>query len=82
MVPICFSCIDASTDMHMTYLSRHVTLRDLDLRSNSDTGLLRSICIYFDTSRREEHDDAKIMSLVLLVQKLFVKKNIFAKTLF
>ena len=60
---------------NVTYLSRQVTSRDLDLRSNSDIYLLRSICIYFDGSRREEHGAAKIMSLVFLVQKLFVKNH-------
>ena len=55
-----------------------MTSRDLDLRSNVGSDLLRSICTYFDASRRQEHDAAKIMSLALLVQKLF-EKNIFAK---
>ena len=52
---------------NMTYLFRHVTSRHLDLRSNSDIGLLRSLCIYFDVSRRVEHNAAKIMSLAFLV---------------
>ena len=63
----------------MTYLARHVTSRDLDLRSNSDIDLLRSKCTYFDASWRQEHDAAKNMSLTFLVQILFAKKNIFAK---
>ena len=72
MVPICFSCTDASLDMQYDLLVRHMTSRDLDLSSNSDIDLLRSIFIYLDVSRREEHDAAKIMSLDFLVQKLFV----------
>ena len=66
---------------NMTYLSRHVTSRDLDLMSNSDIDLLRSICIHFDVSRREEHDVPNIMSLAFLVQKLFVKIH-FRKKLY
>ena len=31
---------------NITYLAQHVTSRDLELRSNSDIGLLRSICTY------------------------------------
>ena len=61
---------------NMTYLARHVTSRDLDLRSNSDIDLLRSKCTYFDVSWRQEHDAAKILSVAFLVQKLFAKKNL------
>ena len=58
--------------------------RDLDLRSNSDIDLLkRSMCTYFDASRREEYDAAKIISLAFLVQKLFAKDHFGKKkTLF
>ena len=62
---------------NMTNLARHVTSRDLDLRSNSDIDLLRSKCTYFDASWRQEHDAAKIMPLSFLVQKLFAKKHFF-----
>ena len=79
---MCFSRADASTDMQcskMTYLARYVTSRDLNLRSTLEIDLLMSICSYFDASLRQEHYADKIMSLALLVQKLFAKKNIFAK---
>ena len=67
---------------NMTYLARHVTSRGLDLRSNSDIELLRSECTYFDASRRQERDAAKILSLDFLVQKLFVKDHLCKKALF
>ena len=58
----------------MTYFVHYVTSCDLDLRSDSDIDLSRSICtyvpIYFDASVKEERDAAKIMSLAFLVQKL------------
>ena len=66
---------------NMIYLSRPVTSGDLDLRPNSDIDLLRSICIYFDACRREEHNAAKIMSLAFLVEKLFVKDHFRKKKL-
>ena len=66
----------------MTYLAQHVASCDIDLRRNSDIDLLRSICTYFDASRREEYDAAKISSLAFLLQNLFAKKNVFAKSLF
>ena len=50
--------------------------RDLDLRSNFDLDLLRSTCIFFEASGREEHDGARILSLSCLVQKLSVKNHI------
>ena len=64
---------------NMIYLTSHVTSRDLDLRSNSDIPLLRSICAYFDAARREEHDTSKNMSLAFLVQKLFGKNRFIKK---
>ena len=67
---------------NMTYLFLYVTSRDLDLRSNTDIDLSRSICIYFDSSRRQEHDAAKIMSLAFLVQKQFVKNHSHKKLYF
>ena len=73
MVPMCFSRTDVSTDMQYDLLGSH-----LDLRSNSDKDLLNSIYTYFDTSRQEKHDAAKIMSLAFLVQNLFAKTS-FAK---
>ena len=74
MVPMCFSRTYASNDMQ--YDLQYT--RDLDLRQNSDIDLLRSICTYFNASRREEHDAAKNMSLAFLVRKLFAKP-VFAK---
>ena len=64
----------------MTYLAQHVASCDIDLRRNSDIDLLRSICTYFDASRREEYDAAKISSLAFLLQNLFAKKKRFRKT--
>ena len=64
---------------NMTYLARQLTSRDLDLRSNFDIDLLRSICTYFDASRHQEHDSAKIMSVAFLVQKLFAKNHFCKK---
>ena len=66
---------------NMTYFSRHVTSRDLDMRSNSDIDLLRYICIYFDLSRREEYDTGKIISLAFILQKLFVKNHFCKNTI-
>ena len=65
----------------MTYLAQHVTSRDLDSRSNSDLDLRNAskTCTYFDAFRREEHDAAKMLSLALLVQKLFAKKQVLQK---
>ena len=42
MVPMCFSCIAASTDIQYDLLV-YVTSRDLDLRSKTDIELFRSI---------------------------------------
>ena len=64
---------------NMTCLADHVTSRNLDLRSNLDIELLRLTCIYFDASRRKEHDGLQIMSLVFLVQKLIAKKTFLPK---
>ena len=73
---ICFFRKDALNDCNMTYLAHHVTSCDLDLRSDFDIDLFRSTCTYFDAFRREEHDAAKIMSLALLVQKVFAKTSL------
>ena len=78
MVPMCFFCTDASTDMQYDLLDPTRDSRDIDLGSNSEIDLLKSIYAYFDAVRREIHDAAKNMSLALLVQKLFAK-TIFAK---
>ena len=64
---------------NITYFPRHVTSNELDLRSNSDVDLLRPVCIYFDVSRWEEHDTAKILSLPFSVQKLFVQNHLCKK---
>ena len=60
----------------MTYLG---SSRDLDLRSNFEIDILRSICTYFDASRREEHNVAKNVSLASLVLKLFAKNRFLQK---
>ena len=78
---MCFSRTDAVTDIQHDLLARHVTTRDLGLRSKSDIDILRSNCTYFDASWRQEQDAAKIMSLAFLVQKLLAKKNL-AKAFF
>ena len=67
---------------NMTYLVRHVTSRDLDLRSDSDIDLLRSNCTYFDASWRQEHDAAKTLSLAFLVRKVLAKKHFWKKRYF
>ena len=65
---------DASTDMqHDISGSRHDS-SDLDLRSKFDFDFPRCICIYFDASRREEHDEVLIVSLDFLVEMLLEKK--------
>ena len=64
---------------NMTCLARHMTSRDLDLRSNFEIDFLRSICTYFDASWRQEDYADKIMSLALLVQKLLAKKKLLVK---
>ena len=57
---------------NMTCLGHHVTSRDLYLRSNLGIKFFfRSTCIYFDASRQEEHDGARIISPAFLVQELF-----------
>ena len=67
----------------MTYFAQHVTLCALDLRSNSDIGLLRSICsTYVGASWRQEHDAGKIMSLSFFVQKLFGENHFCKKCCF
>ena len=65
----------------MTYLALHVTSRALDLNSNFGIDLLRSTCIYFDASQQEKHGGSQMMSLDLLVPKLFAK-NILSKRYF
>ena len=58
---------------NMIYPGHDVTWSDLDLRSNFDLNFLMSTCIYFDASRREQHDGVRIISLAVLVQKLLAK---------
>ena len=86
MVPICFSWEEWLNRgwmiSNITYLGHHVTSHDLDLRSNFNIDPSRSTCIYFDAFRREEHDDAQIMSQVFLVQKVFAKKHCLQKKRF
>ena len=53
--------------------------RDLDLRSNFDLCVFRSIRICLDASRCEEHDGGKVISISLLGQRLLVKKTFFAQ---
>ena len=48
--------------------------RDLDLRSNYDIVLLKSVGTYFHASGQEGHDDDKIMSRSFSVQMLVAKK--------
>ena len=43
--------------------------------SNFDLDFPRSAYIYFDASRREEHDGIRIISLAFLAQKLLAKKH-------
>ena len=76
MVPICFFRRDASNDIQYDLLGSTVTSGDIDLRSDFEIDLFRSTCTYFDAFRREEHDAAKIMSLALLVQKVFAKTSL------
>ena len=59
---------------NMTYLGHDVT--SSDLRSKFNLDFPRSSCIYFDASRRAEHDGIRIISLALLVQKLLAKKHL------
>ena len=66
----------------MTYLGHHVTSRDLDLRSNLDITFYWSTFIYFDASRREEHDGVSHISLTLFVQKLFAQHNFCPKNVY
>ena len=58
---------------NMTYLNHHVTLTWDDLRSNFEIDLSRSSSICFETARRENHIDVKIIALSLLLQNLFTK---------
>ena len=49
----------SSTQTHDTYDMQHDllrSLRDLDLRSTFEADLSRSTYIWFDSSRRENHD--------------------------
>ena len=62
----------------MTQEGQHLDLSDLDLRSNFEIDLSRSPCICFDASRRQKHDGVKIISLPLLVKKIYAK-TVFAK---
>ena len=75
---MCFSQQAYRLICNMTYLARHATSLDFDLRLNSDISLLRPICTYFNATRIQEYDAAKIMSLAFLVQKFFAK-NVLAK---
>ena len=71
-------CVSLAKTHHlickMTYLGHHVTSRDLELRSHLDITFYRSTFIYFDASRRDEHDGVSNISLALLIKKLFAKK--------
>ena len=68
---------------NMNYLTRHLTSRDLDLRSNYDIDLLRSICTYiFRCISTKEQDAVKTMPLALLGEKLFAKNHICKKAPF
>ena len=84
MVPMYFFFLAETHRLicNTTYLAQHVTSYELDLRSNSENGLVRSIWTYFDASWREKHDAAKIISLAFSVQKLFAKKRFCKKALF
>ena len=62
---------------NMTYLGKHVTWRDLDLRSNSDIDLLMWTCKYFDAFRRGKQDAAKIASS--FISSKVISKNSFCK---
>ena len=64
----------------MTHSGQHLDLGDLDLRSNFEIDLSRSPCICFDASRREKHDGVKIISLPLLVKKIYAKNDFRKKT--
>ena len=71
MVPMCFLLIDSPTDMQHDQLG---SSRDLDPSSNFGIDLSRSTCVYFDASRRKEHDGAQIMSLALLTHTILCQK--------
>ena len=73
MVSLCSSRHNASNVMQLTYLGLLRSTRDLDLRSNFELDLLRSISMCFDASQREKHDGAIADSPSFLLRKLFVK---------
>ena len=55
-----YICVSLAKTQRLTsdiaYLGHQVTSRVLDLRSDFDINIVRPTCIYFDSSRREEHD--------------------------
>ena len=79
MVPNDLSRRDASVDMQHDLIG---SWPDLDLRSNFDLDLSRSSGICFESSWREKHDGVKIISVSLLVQKLFTKNDFRQKRKF
>ena len=79
MVPNDLSRRDASIDMQHDLIG---SWPDLDLRSNFDLDLSRSSGICFESSWREKHDGVKIISVSLLVQKLFTKNDFRQKRKF
>ena len=66
----CASLVTHRLICNMTYLGENVTARGLDLKSNADR-TVQSSCICCNAPWQEDHDDARNMSLVVLVQKLF-----------
>ena len=67
---------------NMSSLNYHVTLTLDDLRSKFEIDLSRSSSTCFEPARRENHIDAKIIALSLLLQNLFTKKLFSHKSLF
>ena len=80
MDPKCFLALTHRLVCNMTYLFRDVTSRDLDLGSNSEIDLLRSICIYVDASRREEHDACQNSVSSFLSSKVICEKSLSQKS--
>ena len=74
-----FECISLAVThglvCNMTYLGHDVTSSKSGLRSNFYLDFPRSTCMYFDASRREEHDEVRIILLAFSVQ-IFQRKHL------
>ena len=76
LILLCFALL---LICNMTYFDHQVTSHNLDPRSIFGLEFLRSSCIYFDASQRDEHDCVRIMPLAFLGQKQFARKPVLPK---